>query len=41
MLWFKSELERLQKLKEDNFNSIDMLSTKVQTMLAEKRFMEE
>ena len=29
------------KLKDDNFNNIDMLSTKVQTMSAEKKFMEE
>lgn len=28
-------------MKEDNFNTIDMMSTKVQTMIAEKRFMEE
>ncbi|TNV74000.1 hypothetical protein FGO68_gene15745 [Halteria grandinella] len=39
--WFKDEVDRLTKMREDNFNSIDMLSTKVQTMLAEKRFMEE
>jgi len=28
-------------MKEDNFNKIEMLSTRVQTMEAEKRFMEE
>lgn len=28
-------------MKEGNFNAIDMLSTKVQTLIAEKRFMEE
>lgn len=39
--WFSDEMARLQRLKEDGFNSIDMLSTKVQTMIAEKRFMEE
>jgi protein associated with RNAse G/E len=39
--WFRSEVDRLVKMKEDNFNTIEMLSTKVQTMIAEKRFMEE
>jgi len=39
--WFKDELERLVKMKEDNFNKIEMLSTRVQTMEAEKKFMEE
>jgi len=28
-------------MKEENFNKIDMLSTRVQTMEAEKAFMEE
>jgi hypothetical protein len=27
--WFKDEVDRLTKMREDNFNSIDMLSTKV------------
>ena len=39
--WFKEEGERLTKMKEENFNKIDMLSTRVQTMEAEKAFMEE
>ena len=28
-------------MKEENFNKIDMLSTRVQTMEAEKEFMQE
>ncbi len=39
--WFTEEAERLGKMKEDYFNKIDMLSTRVQTMQAEKSFMEE
>lgn len=39
--WFREEVERLQRLREANFNKISMLATKVQTMGAEKRFMEE
>jgi hypothetical protein len=27
--WFKDEVTRLTKMREDNFNAIDMLSTKV------------
>ena len=39
--WFTEEGERLGKMKEENFNQVDMLSTRVQTMQAEKAFMEE
>ncbi len=39
--WFRDEVERLVKMKEDNFNTIDQMSTKVQTMIAEKKFMED
>jgi len=28
-------------MQEENFNKVEMLSTRVQTMQAEKRFMEE
>ncbi len=28
-------------MQEENFNTVEMLSTRVQTMQAEKRFMEE
>jgi hypothetical protein len=41
LTWFKEEVERLTGMREANFNTIGMFSTKVQTMLAEKRFMEE
>lgn len=27
--WFKDEVDRLTKMREDNFNTIDMFSTKV------------
>lgn len=30
--WFQEEGERLNKMKEENFNKIDMLNTRVQTM---------
>lgn len=41
LTWFRDELTRLSKMREENFNKIEMLSTRVQTMQAEKRFMEE
>jgi len=34
-------VDQLDKMNEENFNTIDMLSTRVQTMEAEKKFMEE
>ena len=41
LTWFRDEVDRLLKMKENHFNTIDMMSTKVQTMMAEKQFMEE
>ena len=41
MGWFKEELQRLLKMKEDNYNGIEMIGSKVQTMEEEKKFMED
>jgi len=39
--WFKDELQRLQRKQEENFNTLDVLSNKIQGMKEEKTFMED